>query len=67
MENKELLELCEERARVWASSPLYDEKTRQAAAAMLAADDRTELVEAFYRTLEFCAARSTTSSALMSV
>ena len=53
MENKELLELCEERARVWASSPLYDEKTRQAAAAMLAADDRTELVEAFYRTLEF--------------
>ena len=53
MENKELLELCEERARVWASSPLYDEKTRQAAAAMLAADDRTELVEAFYCTLEF--------------
>ena len=53
MENQDLILQCEAVARVWAESPLYDKETQAAVRAMLENDDKTELVDAFYRTLEF--------------
>ena len=53
MENQELIKQCELAAREWAESPLFDDETRQAVRHMLEADDKTELVESFYKTLEF--------------
>ncbi|QFQ12151.1 phospho-sugar mutase [Pseudoprevotella muciniphila] len=53
MENQELLAKCSEVAKVWAESPLYDEATRKSVQAMLDNEDKTELVECFYQTLEF--------------
>ena len=52
-DNKELIEQCERVAREWASSPLYDEETKAAVRKMLGSADKSELVDAFYRTLEF--------------
>lgn len=53
MENQELLAKCTEVAKVWAESPLYDEATRKGVKAMLDNEDKTELIECFYQTLEF--------------
>ncbi|MBQ7634907.1 MAG: phospho-sugar mutase [Bacteroidaceae bacterium] len=53
MENQELIKHCEQVAREWAESPLYDEQTRAEVRAMLEADDKTDLVDSFYKTLEF--------------
>ena len=53
MENQELIKQCELAAHEWAESPLFDDETRQAVRRMLEADDKTELVESFYKTLEF--------------
>lgn len=53
MENQELIKQCELAAHEWAESPLFDDETRQAVRHMLEADDKTELVESFYKTLEF--------------
>lgn len=53
MENQELLKQCESVARKWVESPLYDKTTQDAVRAMLESEDKTELVESFYRTLEF--------------
>ncbi len=53
MENQELIKQCEQVAREWAQSPMFDEQTRQEVQRMLDADDKTELVESFYKTLEF--------------
>ena len=53
MENLELIKQCELAAREWAESPLYDEETRKAVQAMLDNEDKTELVDSFYKTLEF--------------
>lgn len=53
MENQELLAKCTEVAKVWAESPLYDEATRKSVQAMLDNEDKTELIECFYQTLEF--------------
>lgn len=54
MENQSvLIRECEERAKVWMTSPLYDEKTQASVRKMLENPDKTELIDAFYRTLEF--------------
>ncbi|WP_462346855.1 phospho-sugar mutase [Alloprevotella tannerae] len=54
MENQSvLIRECEERAKVWMTSPLYDEKTQASVRKMLENLDKTELIDAFYRTLEF--------------
>ena len=53
MDNKELITQCENTAKQWATSSLYDEQTREAVKLMLESDDKTELIDAFYRTLEF--------------
>ncbi len=52
MENQDQLKPIVERAQVWLSDS-YDEATRQEVRRMLDADDKTELIESFYRDLEF--------------
>lgn len=53
MENQELIQQCEQAANVWLSSSLYDEATQNEVRAMLANEDKTTLIDSFYRTLEF--------------
>lgn len=52
MENNELLKLVTEKANKWLS-PAYDENTQAEVRRMLANEDKTELIEAFYKDLEF--------------
>ena len=52
MENQDLLKTVKERAEVWLSEQ-YDETTRTQVKEMLEAEDKTPLIEAFYRDLEF--------------
>ena len=52
MENNILVAQCEERAKKWLS-PAFDEETRKAVQEMLDSEDKTKLIEAFYRDLEF--------------
>lgn len=53
MENKELIAQCTATAQQWIDSPLYDAETKKAVQAMIDAEDKTQLIDAFYRTLEF--------------
>lgn len=50
--DNELLRKCVERAEKWLT-PDYDEETRKEVRRMLDAEDKTELIEAFYKDLEF--------------
>ena len=50
--DNQLLKKCEERAAIWLG-PQYDEQTRSQVKAMLDSDDKTNLIEAFYKDLEF--------------
>ncbi len=50
--NKELIAQCEKEARKWLS-PSFDEKTREDVQAMLDNTDKSELIDSFYRSLEF--------------
>ncbi|MCM1490382.1 MAG: phospho-sugar mutase [Muribaculum sp.] len=52
MDNEELLKKVEAKAQIWLG-PEYDEETRAAVKKMLDADDKTELIESFYKDLEF--------------
>ena len=52
MENEELLALVGSKANVWLSEN-YDEDTRNEVKRMLDSADKTELIEAFYKDLEF--------------
>ena len=52
MENEELLKSVTEKAKVWLGAG-YDEETRAEVQRMLDAEDKTELIESFYRELEF--------------
>lgn len=52
MNNEELLKQVEAKAKKWLG-PEYDEETRAEVQAMLDADDKTPLIESFYRDLEF--------------
>lgn len=52
MENEELLKSVTEKALVWLGDA-YDEETRAEVKRMLEAEDKTELIESFYRELEF--------------
>ena len=52
MENVELLELVRKKAQVWLG-PEYDEETRNGVQALLDKEDPTDLIEAFYKDLEF--------------
>ncbi len=50
--NAELIAQCEAKAKQWLS-PSFDEETRQEVQAMLNNPDKTSLIEAFYKNLEF--------------
>lgn len=52
MENDELIKAVTEKAKVWLSNA-YDEDMRAEVKRMLEAEDKTELVDSFYRDLEF--------------
>lgn len=52
MNNDELLRDVRERASKWLSD-LYDEETRREVQALLDAEDSTNLIESFYKDLEF--------------
>lgn len=52
MNNDELLKKVVAKAETWLS-PEYDEETRSAVKKMLEAEDKTELIESFYKDLEF--------------
>ena len=52
MENDELLKSVTEKAQVWLGEA-YDAETRAEVQRMLDAEDKTELIESFYRDLEF--------------
>ena len=50
--NAQLIAQCEARAKEWLS-PAFDEETRKEVQAMLDDADKTALIDAFYRDLEF--------------
>ena len=52
MNNDELIKTVEIKARKWLGSE-YDAETRKEVQRMLDADDKTELIESFYKDLEF--------------
>ena len=54
MENNEaLIAQCEQVARLWMTSDSYDAVTKEAVKAMVENPDKTELIDSFYKTLEF--------------
>ncbi len=50
--NADLIAQCTAKAQQWLS-PAFDEKTRKEVEAKLAAADKTDLIESFYKDLEF--------------
>lgn len=52
MENEELIKTVTEKAKGWLGDG-YDKETRKEVERMLNADDKTELIESFYKDLEF--------------
>ncbi|MBR1682611.1 MAG: phospho-sugar mutase [Bacteroidaceae bacterium] len=51
--DNELIKSCEAKANEWLNSPVYDEQTKAEVRALLDAEDKTALVDAFYQSLEF--------------
>ncbi|WP_315339663.1 phospho-sugar mutase [Hoylesella oralis] len=51
-QNSELIAQCEAKAEQWLS-PSFDEETRMAVRKMIESSDKTELIESFYKDLEF--------------
>jgi len=52
-ENKELIAQCEKIAQEWLDSPYYDDETKSEVKTMLDNPDKSDLIDAFYRSLEF--------------
>lgn len=50
--NQALIAQCESKAKQWLS-PAFDEETRSAVNRMIANEDKTDLIESFYKDLEF--------------
>lgn len=50
--NTELIALCENKAKQWLS-PFFDQETQEKIKAMLVNEDKTDLIESFYKNLEF--------------
>lgn len=49
----ELLKQCMEVAQTWATNPVFDADTRAAVKKMMECEDKSELIDCFYQTLEF--------------
>ncbi|MBR5763151.1 MAG: phospho-sugar mutase, partial [Bacteroidaceae bacterium] len=52
MENDQLIKQCTEEAKKWLS-PAFDSETQAEVKALLDAEDKSALIDAFYRNLEF--------------
>ena len=52
MENEDLMKVVTEKANMWLGEG-YDDATKAEVKRMLEADDKTELIDSFYRDLEF--------------
>ena len=50
--NQTLIAECESKAKLWLS-PAFDEETRSAVESMIKNEDKTDLIESFYKDLEF--------------
>ena len=50
---EDILLHCTEVAKIWATDPVFDEATRAEAQAMLDNEDKSQLIDSFYQTLEF--------------
>lgn len=50
--NTELISLCENKAKQWLT-PFFDAETQEKVKAMLEKEDKTDLIESFYKNLEF--------------
>lgn len=50
--NTDLIALCESKAKLWLT-PFFDEETQKTVKAMLEKEDKTDLIESFYKNLEF--------------
>ena len=50
--NSELIALCEAKAKQWLT-PVFDADTQKAVREMLDKEDKTDLIESFYKNLEF--------------
>ena len=50
--NEQLIAQCEAKAQQWLT-PSFDIQTQEAVKAMLSNEDKTELIESFYKDLEF--------------
>lgn len=50
--NTDLIALCESKAKQWLTS-FFDEETQKTVKAMLEKEDKTDLIESFYKNLEF--------------
>ena len=50
--NQTLIAQCESKAKQWLS-PAFDNETRSAVEAMINNEDKTDLIESFYKDLEF--------------
>ena len=50
--NQELISQCVEKAQQWLT-PAFDAETQKAVKEMIEADDKTNLIESFYKDLEF--------------
>lgn len=51
--DNELIKSCEAKAQAWLSSSVYDEATQAEVKQMLEKEDKTDLIECFYKNLEF--------------
>ena len=61
MENNELIKQCTEKAQTWLTAA-YDAETQAEVKAMLENPDKTDLIDAFYKDLEFgCSSQVSTS------
>ena len=52
MKNQELIQLVEAKAKEWLT-PAYDAETQAEVKRMMDSEDKTELIESFYKDLEF--------------
>lgn len=53
MDNQALIARCETVAKQWMTSPCYDSETQETVKAMINNPDKTELIDSFYKNLEF--------------
>lgn len=51
--DNELIKACEATAQSWLTSSVYDAETQAEVRRMIGNEDKTELIDSFYRTLEF--------------